>query len=140
MSAEKIKITVQVIVNAPIENVWNIWNAPEHIVKWNSASDEWHTPKAENDLRVGGKLFSRMESKDGKMGFDFIGIFTLVKNNEQIDYVLEDERKVSIQFISSGNATQVIETFEAESENSIELQKFGWQAIMDNFKKYAESI
>ena len=135
---EKVQITVSVTVNATIDVVWNCWTAPEHIIKWNFASPDWHTPKAENDLRVGGKFLSRMEAKDGSMGFDFTGVYEVVKPNERIDYLMDDGRKARIDFTTNGNETKVVETFEAETENSIELQQGGWQAILDNFKKYVE--
>ena len=131
-------ITVATTIAAPIENVWKLWTEPEHIKKWNNASDDWHTPKAQNDLRKGGKFLIRMESKDGKMGFDFSGVYDNVKTNELISYTLDDGRKVKITFTSVGNNTKVEEAFEAESENSIDMQESGWQSILNNFKKYAE--
>ena len=136
---KKTLITVETTVNAPVEKVWKTWTSSEHITKWNNASDDWHTPRAENDLKIGGVFTSRMEAKDGSMGFDFGGIYTDVKTNELIAYTLGDDRKVSITFSSSGNTTKIVESFEAESTNSIELQKNGWQAILNNFKKYTES-
>lgn len=132
-------ITIQATVNVPVENVWTLWNTPEHIMQWNSASPDWHTPKAELDLRPGGKFSSRMEAKDGSFGFDFWGIFDEVKENELLSYTLGDDRKVSIQFNGDGNSTSIVETFEAENQNSLELQQQGWQSILNNFKKYAES-
>lgn len=137
-TSNKTIITVEATVNAPVEKVWKFWSSPEHITKWNNASDDWHTPYAENDLRVGGKFTSRMEAKDGSFGFDFWGVYDVVVTNERIEYTLGDDRKVKIVFTDKGNATQVIESFEAENENSIELQKVGWQAILDNFRKYTE--
>jgi uncharacterized protein YndB with AHSA1/START domain len=131
-------ITVKTTVHAPIEKVWKYWTEPKHITKWNNASDDWHTPFADNDLRVGGKFLSRMEAKDGSFGFDFSGIYDDVKLFEVISYTLEDGRKVKITFIGQENETKIMETFESESINSIELQQKGWQAILDNFKKYAE--
>lgn len=139
-TAEKTTITVETIVQVPVEKVWECWTKPEHITKWNNASDDWHTPRAENDLRVGGKFLCRMESRDGSMGFDFSGVYDEVKANEQIVYTLDDHRKVKIIFTGNATETTVTETFEAENENSIELQRGGWQAILDNFKKYAESF
>jgi uncharacterized protein YndB with AHSA1/START domain len=135
---EKTKITVEVQVDATIDLVWQYWTEPKHIVNWNFASDDWCAPKAENDLRVGGKFSSRMEAKDGSFGFDFGGVYDEVKINEVIAYTLEDDRKVSIHFSVLGNTTIISETFEAETENSVELQKGGWQAILNNFKKYVE--
>jgi uncharacterized protein YndB with AHSA1/START domain len=135
---EKQTITIKTVVNAPIEKVWLCWTEPEHIKKWNNASEDWHTTVAENDLRVGGKFLSRMEAKDGSFGFDFGGIYDEVKLHEVIAYTLGDDRKVTITFAGIENKTKVTETFEAESENSIEMQQAGWQAIMDNFKLYTE--
>lgn len=133
------KITIEATVKAPVEKVWKCWIDPKHITKWNNASDDWHTPTAENDLRVGGEFHSRMEAKDGSFGFDFGGVYDEVKLYEVIAYTLGDDRKVRITFTSSENETKISETFEAETENSIELQRSGWQAILDNFKKYTEN-
>ena len=132
-------ITVEATVKSPVEKVWNFWTAPEHITQWNNASDDWHTPSAKNDLRVGGKFIARMEAKDGSMGFDFEGVYDEVITNEVIAYHLEDARKVKITFTPVGKETKVVETFDPESTNSIELQRGGWQSILNNFKKYAES-
>ena len=135
----KQKITVETTINAPLEKVWKFWTDAKHIVKWNHASDDWHTPRAQNDLKEGGKFLFRMEAKDGSFGFDFDGIYDKVKTHERIEYTISDGRTVQILFTSKANTTKVSETFEAESENSIEMQRSGWQAIMDNFKKYVES-
>ena len=138
-TAEKTLITVENTINAPIDKVWEAWTKPEHVVKWNNASDDWHTPKASNDLREGGKFSFRMEARDGSIGFDFGGVYDIVRNHEYIEYTMSDDRKVKVTFTSLGDATKVIETFEAENTHSIELQKSGWQSILDNFKKYVES-
>lgn len=135
---EKTNISVEVIINLSIEKVWEFWTSPEFIVKWNYASDDWHTPLAENDLRVGGKFMSRMQARDGSMGFDFEGIYTSVKKHELIEYVLADDRKVRIEFSNLGNETKVVERFDAEDINSAELQRSGWQNILNNFKTFAE--
>ena len=138
-SEEKIMITVQATINAPIQKVWKFWTSSEHIVKWNQASDDWHTTFAEVDLREGGKFLSRMEAKDGSFGFDFWGVYDKLILNQQIEITLGDDRKVSVTFSSlDDDKTEVIETFEAETTNPVELQRGGWQAILDNFKKYAE--
>jgi uncharacterized protein YndB with AHSA1/START domain len=113
---------------------------PEHITKWNNASDDWHTPRAENDLRVGGRFTSRMEAKDASFGFDFGGVYDEVKNNEVISYTMDDDRKLTIIFSYTGDETIVTEIFEAESQNPVEIQRGRWQAILNNFKKYAESL
>ena len=135
----KIMITVKATINAPIQKVWMFWTSPEHIVKWNHASDDWHTTFAEVDLREGGKFLSRMEAKDGSFGFDFWGVYDKLILNQQIEITLGDDRKVSVTFSSlDDDKTEVIETFEAENTNPIELQRGGWQAILDNFKKHAE--
>ena len=132
-------ITVQATVKASIEDVWNFWNSPKHITQWAAASDDWHTVTAENDLREGGKFSSRMEAKDGSFGFDFGGVYDVVKQHKLIEYTLGDGRKVRITFTPEGNETRVVETFEPEDSNPIEMQRQGWQNIMDNFKKYTES-
>jgi uncharacterized protein YndB with AHSA1/START domain len=133
------KITVENTVNAPVEKVWQLWSDPKHITKWANASDDWHTTRAENDLRTGGIFLSRMEAKDGSFGFDFGGTYDEVKNLELIEYTLGDGRKVKITFSPTERGTKVVETFEAESTNPVEMQRSGWQAIMDNFKKYTEA-
>lgn len=136
---QKTTITVEATVNAPVEKVWEYWTSPQHITQWNNASEDWHTPSATNDLKVGGKFTSRMEAKDGSFGFDFWGIYDTIDVHKFIAYTLGDNRKVSIRFTTEGDGTKVVETFEAENENSIELQQFGWQAILNNFKKYTEN-
>lgn len=135
----KTPITIQSTINAPLEKVWKFYTTPEDIMQWNNASDDWHTPKAENDLRVGGKFVSRMEAKDGSMGFDFWGIYDEVKPNELIEYTMGDGRKAKVTFTANENQTTVVVAFETEDENSRELQQGGWQAILDNFKKITES-
>jgi uncharacterized protein YndB with AHSA1/START domain len=138
-TAEKATITIETTVAAPITKVWKYWSTPDDIKKWNAASDDWHTTKAENDLRVGGTFSSRMEAKDGSFGFDFGGIYDEVKENEYIAYTIGDGRKVKVNFLEDGGETKIVETFEAENTNSIEMQKGGWQAILDNFKNYTET-
>jgi uncharacterized protein YndB with AHSA1/START domain len=131
-------ITVENIVDAPAAKVWECWTAPEHITQWNHASDDWHSPHAENDVRKGGRFLFRMSAKDGSMGFDFTGTYGEVKPNQYLEYTMDDGRKAQVNFTALGNQTRVVESFEAEDENSMEMQKGGWQAILDNFKKYAE--
>lgn len=131
-------ITVTATINAPLEKVWACWTDPKHIVNWNHASDDWHTTKAENDLQIGGKLSARMEAKDGSAGFDFEGIYEAVRPLQYLAYVLEDGRKVEVSFTEAGAATHIEETFDAENIHSIDLQRSGWQAILDHFKQYTE--
>jgi uncharacterized protein YndB with AHSA1/START domain len=131
-------ISVQVTVLSPMEKVWDYWTSPEHITKWNNASDGWHTPHAVNDLRAGGKFLSRMEARDGKVGFDFEGTYDTVIKHVLISYVLADGRKVKVYFAGEDNNTNIVEKFEAESVHTIEQQRDGWQAILNNFKKYTE--
>lgn len=135
---EPAKITIQAVIHAPVEKVWQYWNEPDHITKWNHASDDWHSPYAENDLRAGGRFLFRMEAKDGSFGFDFSGTYDEVVSHERISYTLDDGRKVQITFQSQNGKTEVIETFEAETTHPAELQKQGWQAILNNFKAYVE--
>ena len=135
----KTVITIESTVNAPVEKVWEFWSKPEHITKWSSASDDWHTPHAENDLRIGGAFSSRMEAKDGSFGFDFGGVYDDVRDNEYIEYTLGDNRKVKINFEAEGGTTKVTQSFEAEDTNPVEMQQGGWQAILNNFKKYTEA-
>jgi len=132
-------ITVSAVINAPIHKVWRLWTTPGHIIRWNNASDDWHTPRAENDLRPGGRFLSRMEARDGSVGFDFSGTYETVNQYEKITYELDDGRRVTVTFSAGATETRVVETFEAESENSLELQQTGWQSILDNFKRYAET-
>ena len=142
MEAKK-TITVQAVVNAPVEQVWKLYTEPEHVMKWNNASNDWHTPRAENDLKVGGKFLYRMEAKDGSSGFDFNGTYKQVKTNELIVYSLTDGRQVEIIFTTKDDdndaRTKIDITFDAESTFPIEMQRDGWQAILNNFKKYVET-
>ena len=136
----KTTLTVENTINVPVEKVWEYWTRPEHIVQWNSASVDWHTPRAENDLRVGGSFTFRMEAKDGSMGFDFGGVYDKITGNELIAFTLGDDRKVAVNFSQVGNSTKVVESFEAENTNSLELQQGGWQAILNSFKQYCERV
>ncbi len=135
----KAPITVETTVNAATEKAWECWTAPEHIMQWNNASDDWHTPRVTNDLREGGEFVYRMEAKDGSVGFDFGGKYTKLVEQKQIDFVMDDGRKVSITFDGHDGHTHIAETFDPESENSSELQQQGWQSILDNYKKHVES-
>src|SRR5690606_20186537 len=119
--------------------VWNLYNTPDHVRNWNHASDDWHSPFAENNLKVDGRFRYRMEAKDGSFGFDFEGTYTLVDEPNRFSYMMDDDRKVDVSFEAKDNFTHVTVIFDAETENSLELQKEGWQEILNNFKKYAES-
>jgi len=137
MSAEKIKI--EALINGSPDKVYQLWTEPEHITKWNFASDDWCCPSAENDLRVGGIYKSRMEAKDGSFGFDFEGRYEEVSPSEKLVSSLADGRQVETTFEEEAGSTRVMTRFDPESQNSIEMQREGWQAILDNFKKYAET-
>ena len=137
--AELKVITVQTVIKAPVKKVWRLWSEPNHIINWCSASDDWHTPRAENDLRADGKFLTRMEARDGSFGFDFTGKYNKVELYKQINYAIDDGRKVEILFDENDNETIVRESFDAENINSVEDQKKGWQAILDSFKKYVET-
>lgn len=133
-------INLNTIVDIPLEKAWELWTEPQHIVNWNYASDDWQTTGAQNDLRAGGKFSYRMEAKDGSFGFDFSGVHKEVKLFKFIDSLLDDGRILQVSFESRDGKTLINEDFEAEIENSVELQRTGWQAILDNFKKYAEGL
>lgn len=139
-TATKNRITVEAIVKAPVDKVWKSWNEPEHIMNWCHASDDWHAPASTNDIRTGGTFSTTMAAKDGSYSFDFGGVYDNVKEHELIQYTMGDGRKVEVIFTREGNDTKVVETFEAESTNPLEMQRSGWQAILDNFKKYTESL
>jgi len=131
-------ITVQTTINASIEKVWEFWTLPERITKWAFASPDWHSPYAENDLTEGGQFTTTMAAKDGSVSFDFWGEYTLIKQNEAIQYTMGDGRKAEITFKQTSNGVEIIESFDPESENPEEMQRGGWQAILDNFKSYVE--
>lgn len=133
------KISIGAVVAAEPKRVWEFWTKPNHIVKWNFASDDWHCPKAENDLRVGGKMQSRMEAKDGSFGFDFEGVYTEVINHSKIAYSMADGRQVTTSFEDLGGSTKITTVFDAENTHPSEMQRDGWQAILNNYKKYVES-
>jgi uncharacterized protein YndB with AHSA1/START domain len=139
MANDKTPITIQALVNAPVEKVWQLWSNPEDIKQWNSASPDWHTPHATNDLRTGGSFTSRMEAKDGSFGFDFGGIYDAVEPHKHIAYTMGDGRQVKVDFNSQDGQTHIVETFDPESQNPVEMQQAGWQSILNNFKSYAES-
>jgi uncharacterized protein YndB with AHSA1/START domain len=132
------KITVETVVNAKLSNVWDAWNSPADIKQWNSAQEDWHTTRSTVDLREGGKFLSRMEAKDGSAGFDFEGTSTRVVPHKTIEYRMDDGREVTVEFVERNGGVLVRETFDAETENPPELQRTGWQAILDNFRKHVE--
>ncbi len=134
------QITIRATIEKPVAQVWESYTSPEHITQWNFASDDWKCPEARNDLRVGGKYFARMEAKDGSYGFDFEATYTEVVMGQRFAYVLDDGREVTVSFESvSDQKTKVTIVFDAEEENSIEMQREGWQAILDTFKHYTET-
>jgi uncharacterized protein YndB with AHSA1/START domain len=134
------KIDIQSFVNVSTKEVWEFYTNPEHIVNWNFASPNWHCPSAQNDLRPGGKYSARMEAKDGSFGFDFEAIYDTVYPLEGFTYTMEDGRQVDTQFIEEETGTLIKVSFDPEDQNSLELQRAGWQAILNNFTSYAESI
>ena len=136
---ESSSITVRTNIKSPINLVWKSWITPADILKWNAASEEWHTTHAENDFRPCGRFNYRMEAKDGSMGFDFWGVYDRISINKEIRFTLGDGRKVKVVFSDIGNVTEVAETFDPESTNSLEMQRNGWQSILDNFRKHTES-
>lgn len=136
---ETTKITIDSTINANSEKVWDYWTEPDHITKWNFASDDWRCPSAENDMTIGGTYKARMEAKDGSFGFDFEAIYDEIIEHKKIVYTIADGRKVTTTFEKLDGLTKVTTTFEAESENPIEMQHDGWQAILDNFKRYVEN-
>jgi uncharacterized protein YndB with AHSA1/START domain len=133
------KITVETIVKAQLNQVWDAWNNPADINQWNSAQEDWHTTRSTVDLREGGKFTSRMEAKDGSEGFDFEGIYTRVIPQKTIEYRMGDGREVKVEFTENADGVQVKETFDPENENPPELQRQGWQAILDNFSRHVEA-
>ena len=140
MDNSKETITVQITVNAPVKKAWESFTNPKHAVNWSFASDDWHAPEAENDLRTGGKFRTKMAAKDGSASFDFEGNYTNVEEHKTIEYVMADGREVLVSFEDLGESTKVTETFNPENTHSLELQKDGWQAILNNFKKYTETL
>ena len=133
------KITIETTVKAKPKKVWDYYTQPEHITKWNFASDDWHCPKAENDVRVGGKMNSRMEAKDGSFGFDFEATYDEVQNHRKLVYTMPDGRQVITKFDDLGDKTKVTTQFDAENQNPVDMQRDGWQEILNNFKKHVES-
>ena len=132
------KITIETVVNAPLSTVWDAWNNPDDIQKWNAASEDWHTTRSAVDLREGGKFSSRMEAKEGSQGFDFAGTYTRVVPHQLIEYQLGD-REVRVEFAERADGVLVRETFDAEDQYPADFQRAGWQSILDNFRRYVEA-
>jgi uncharacterized protein YndB with AHSA1/START domain len=139
MEPSEARITVTSKIKLPVDKVWELWTMPHHIMHWNNASEDWQTTYVENDLAAGGKFLFCMEAKDGSSGFDFNGVYNSVLKNKFIAYNIEGGRNESIIFESRGDETEIMESFEPELTNAVELQRTGWQSILNNFKKYAES-
>lgn len=135
-----VNITIETLVHAPINLVWDTWNSPNHVVHWNHASDDWHSPKAENNFVVGGKFVYRMEAKDNSFGFDFSGTYEEIVDKKRVVTRLDDNRLVKTEFHVENDSVRIVDTFEAEDQNSIELQRVGWSAILNNYKLYTESL
>lgn len=133
------KITVEAVINKNRSELWTLWTKPEHITKWNQASDDWHSPRAENNLTVGGRFLTRMEAKDGSAGFDFGGRYDEIVKHKKIRYTMDDGRQVENLFVEDGGKTKIVVTFDAENENPLDMQKAGWQSILNSFKHYAEA-
>lgn len=138
-SMAKLNIKIDTLVHAPLDYVWETWNTPSHIIHWNHASDDWHSPKADSNFVEGGRFVYRMEAKDNSFGFDFSGTFVEIVDKKRIVTRLDDDRIVQTEFIQENDGVRIIETFEAEDENSVEMQKEGWYAILNNYKLYTES-
>ena len=132
-------VTIETKINASIDKVWKYWTEPDHITKWCQASDDWHAPYAENELKEGSKFKTTMAARDGSVSFDFEGTYDKIFQPNVLEYTIADGRKVKIAFQEEGTATKVTESFETESMNPVEMQRAGWQAILDNFKKYVEA-
>ncbi len=138
MSTDKPSVTIDTLVHAPLSKVWSYWTEPVHIMQWNAASDDWCCPAATNDLRTGGTFTARMEARDKSMGFDFGGTYTDVIPESRIAYTMGDGRAVEVTFVAENDSIRVVETFEIEQENSAEMQRAGWQSILDRFKAHVE--
>jgi len=139
MATETKPITIEATINVPVEKVWKCFTEPKHIMQWAFASPDWHAPKATNDVRKGGKFSTTMAAKDGSVSFDFEGVYDDVQVHMLIAYSLGDGRKVKTTFTKQGNSTKVTQTFDPETENPVDMQRSGWQAILDNFRKHVET-
>lgn len=134
------KITIEATVNADMATVWEYWNSPEHIVQWAHASEDWECTSAINDLRVGGRFVNALGAKDKSAGFDFAGTYTAIEFGKVIESTLDDGRTVSVKFEDTESGVQITQTFEMENQNPEEMQRAGWQAFLDNFKKHTETL
>jgi uncharacterized protein YndB with AHSA1/START domain len=132
-------ITITTEIAAPIDTVWNCWNTPEHIMQWNAAHESWHCPASKIDLRPGGEYHTTMAARDGSMSFDFWGTYDEVQAPTFVSSTLGDGRKMSVRFDALEEGTRVTETFDPENQNPIDMQRAGWQSILDNFKRYVEA-
>lgn len=139
-SSDKVFVTVECVVNVPVDKAWDLWTEASHITKWNFASPEWHAPRAESDLRIGGKYVTRMEAKDGSCGFDCEGVYDEIETHQLIKSHFTDGREIEVTFSTVNGQTKVTQTFQIEEVNSAEMQRGGWQNIMNNFKAYAECV
>lgn len=137
---QELMIQVQVVVAAPMNVVWEAWTLPEHIVQWNMASADWHCPRASNDVQVGGRLSATMAARDGSMEFDFGGTYTIVEVGKRLAFVMDDHRRVEIDFSTTEGGVNIIERFDSDGQYPVELQQQGWQAILENFKNHAERL
>lgn len=135
-----VQFKIQATIHKDIKTVWKAYHEPKHIVNWNFASSDWHTPYASSEFKVGGKFNYRMEAKDGSFGFDFTGVFDIIEPHHKIKYHMEDEREVSIEFSTREDKTSVKVIVDAETENSVAMQKRGWQSILNHFKTYVEGL
>lgn len=134
------KVVIRAVVKGQLSEVWEAYTSPVHIVNWNFAIPEWHCPNAANDLRVGGEYFARMEARDGSMGFDFRAVYKTVSPGQAFAYVLADGREVSVELVPQGDGIEIVVSFDPEGQNPVEVQRAGWQAILDNFGRYAETL
>lgn len=137
MNTQKININAR--IRTPIATSWERWTNPDHITQWNFATPAWHCPRATNELQPGGRYYARMEARDGSVGFDFEGVYDVVTDYQHLRYTLANGRQVDTRFAEADGATIISLSVDAESENPIDMQREGWQAILDNFKSYAEN-
>lgn len=133
-------ISVSCSITLDKASVWKLWNSPEHVINWNFAAPEWHCPHAESDFQAGGKFSYTMAARDQSFSFEYSGVYDEIQESDVLNFTLDDGRKVTVEFVEENGVTQINEKFEPENENPLEMQRAGWQAILDNFKKYAETF